>query len=200
MSSASYIPLAQVPAPEPFWEQTDPPSRLALCRAYFSRRRAVSILVFATSLFTLAAFVRFSLSNDEVVKLELSLDSPEESDVASYQPKYIAVPLPDSLPPEAQPKLRPVRELPITCLEQYYTAGQLCHDGRGALPFDIVWTWVNGSDPLFADEKEAMAQSYSADDPYRPRKSNNPSRMFRYVVRFLSIPNAVANTSRKRSR
>ena len=103
----------------------------------------------------------------------------------SYHPSYIAIPVPDSLPTSSQPKLRPVRDLPTHCLDQYYSLGDICHDGLGPVPLDVVWTWVNGSDPLFSDAREQAAQSYDRDDPYRPIKSNNPSRMFRYVAPFV---------------
>lgn len=183
MSSASYIPLSQIPPSE--WPVKQP-SRLSLLRAYFSHRRTVNALVAATSIITLLVFVKYSLSHDdlETVKLDLSHEadaSVEPVPQVVHQANYIAIPVSDALPPQAQPKLRPVRDLPRTCLEQYYAAGQPCHDGHGPLPFDVVWTWANGSDPLFSDAKDALANSYAQDDPYRPRSSNNPARMYRCV-------------------
>lgn len=180
MSSASYIPLTQISPSEFLWspKAPRPPSPF---QQYFSRRRAVIALVAATSLITFALFLKLSLSNDD------SFDPLDLPINYNYQPDYIAVPVPGTLPPEAHPRLRPVRDLPTSCLEQYYARGGLCHDGQGAIPIDIIWTWVNGSDPLFADARDAAARSYAEDDPWRPKVTDNPSRMFR-CVSPISLP------------
>lgn len=171
MSSASYIPLTQI-SPSEYLLSPNARPRVSSLHAYFTRRRAVIALVAATSLVTLVVFAKLSLSSDEVEPIELPINY-------NYQPNYIAIPVPDALPPEGRPRLRPVRDLPSDCLEQYFVDGDLCHDGHGPLPIDVLWTWVNGSDPLFADAREDAALAYSDDDPYRPKRTDNPSRMFR---------------------
>ncbi|KAI0788222.1 hypothetical protein C8Q74DRAFT_1196372 [Fomes fomentarius] len=169
MSSANYIPLTQISPSEFFWHPKA--AQHASVRSYFTRKRTIIALVAATSLITLLVFLRHSKDDDEF--------DPFWPINWAYQPSYIAIPVPDTLPPAARPKLRPVRDLPSACLEQYYASGLPCHDGRGPVPMDILWTWVNGSDPLFVDARQRAAESYAENDPNRPKKSNNPSRMFR---------------------
>ncbi|KAG9049018.1 hypothetical protein FS842_000256 [Serendipita sp. 407] len=54
--------------------------------------------------------------------------------------------------------LRTWRPLPDACLDAYYTNGSSCSDGQRT-QFDIVWTWVNGSDPMIVRAKtEALAR------------------------------------------
>ncbi|KAI0323660.1 hypothetical protein GY45DRAFT_553660 [Cubamyces sp. BRFM 1775] len=176
MTSATYIPLTQIsPSEYTYSYSQDHKPRLHSLRAYFTRRRAVYALVAATSLLTLIVFLR--VSSRHVDDLD-DLDYYEPVD-PNFQPSYIAIPVPDSLPPSAHPRLRPVRDLPGHCLDAYFSSGELCHDSLGPVPMDVLWTWVNGSDPLFADAKERAAASFADDDPYRPIKKNNPSRMFR---------------------
>ncbi|TFK86284.1 hypothetical protein K466DRAFT_493131 [Polyporus arcularius HHB13444] len=174
MSSANYIPLTQISPDEYHWHPKSPASHARSSLAsYFSRRRAILALVAASSVITLFVFLKLSLaSQDEFDEIEFHVNP-------LYQPSYIAIPVPDSLPDAARPKLRPVRDLPTECLEHYYVSGLPCHDGQGPVPMDVIWTWVNGSDPLFIDSRTHAANSYAQDDPYRPIKSNNPSRMFR---------------------
>ncbi len=183
MSSANYIPLTQISPDEYHWHPKSPASHARSSLAsYFSRRRAILALVAASSVITLFVFLKLSLaSQDEFDELEFHVNP-------LYQPSYIAIPVPDSLPDAARPKLRPVRDLPTECLEHYYVSGLPCHDGQGPVPMDVIWTWVNGSDPLFIDSRTHAANSYAKDDPYRPIKSNNPSRMFRYVYPSPIIP------------
>ncbi|KAI1789382.1 hypothetical protein LXA43DRAFT_893004 [Ganoderma leucocontextum] len=171
MSSASYIPLTQISSSE-YLPSPQIPLHASFA-SYFSRRRAVLALIAATSVVTLVLFLKVSNAH------EGDFDYAGIPMNPSYQPSYIAIPVPNSLPASSQPKLRPVRDLPTRCLDRYYSLGGVCHDGLGPVPIDVVWTWVNGSDPLFSDAREQAAQSYDNDDPYRPIKSNNPSRMFR---------------------
>lgn len=171
MSSATYIPLTRLSSSDYFPAPQFSPH--APFTSYFSRRRAVLALIAATSVVTLVLFLKTSNAHEDDFDYDGIPLNP------SYHPSYIAIPVPNSLPPSSQPKLRPVRDLPLYCLDRYYALGGTCHDGSGPVPLDIVWTWVNGSDPLFSDARQKAAQSYDHDDPYRPIKSNNPSRMFR---------------------
>lgn len=45
------------------------------------------------------------------------------------------------------------RLLPTTCIDDYFTTGAFCNDGTRT-SFDIVWTWVNGSDPLLRQARQ----------------------------------------------
>nr|VWO99700.1 Uncharacterized protein [Ganoderma boninense] len=171
MSTTSYIPLTRISSSE-YLPTPRIPSHASFA-SYFSRRRAVLALIAATSVVTLVLFLKTSNAHEDDFDYGAIPMNP------SYHPSYIAIPLPKSLPASSQPKLRPVRDVPIRCLDRYYALGGDCHDGLGPIPLDVVWTWVNGSDPLFSDARTQAAQSYDHDDPYRPIKSNNPSRMFR---------------------
>jgi hypothetical protein len=53
--------------------------------------------------------------------------------------------------------LRPYRPLPAECIDSYYTNGTSCSDGQRTT-FDVIWTWVNGSDPMIIQARaKAMA-------------------------------------------
>ena len=54
--------------------------------------------------------------------------------------------------------IRPYRPLPADCIDSYYTNGTSCSDGQRTT-FDIIWTWVNGSDPMI---REARAKALTA--------------------------------------
>ncbi|KAI9064662.1 hypothetical protein FKP32DRAFT_1648980 [Trametes sanguinea] len=146
----------------------------AIRRTYFTRRRAVYALIVAITLFV---FLRASSHHDDFsYEADGTFDVPVNPD---YQPSYIAISVPSALPSSARPRLRPVRDLPHHCLDGLYTSGEPCHDALGPTRMDVVWTWVNGSDPLFAQVKERAIATAEPNDPYRPVKKNNPSRMFR---------------------
>lgn len=182
MSSANYIPLTQISPSEYTWHpKTVVRHAGSSLSSYFSRKRAVLALVATSSVITLFVFLKLSLGSvDDFDDIEFRVNP-------LYQPSYIAIPVADSLPETARPKLRPVRDLPAECLEQYYASGLPCHDGQGPVPMDVIWTWVNGSDPLFVDSRTRAANSYDKNDPYRPTRTNNPSRMFRYVSRLRTL-------------
>ncbi|PVF97290.1 hypothetical protein CPB86DRAFT_786100 [Serendipita vermifera] len=58
--------------------------------------------------------------------------------------------------------LRPYRPLPSACLDDYYTNGTICSDWQRT-KFDIIWTWVNGSDAMItrARRKALKALAHS---------------------------------------
>lgn len=172
MSSATYIPLTQISPQEFAWPPSRRPSPASL-RAHLTRRRAIYVLIATTSVLTFLLFLKLTPHHDD-----LDDDFEYSEDIGTHN-AYIAIPVPAALPPATYPRLRPVRDLPAHCLDAYYASGQLCHDSYGPIPMDVLWTWVNGSDPLFADARERAIKSFQPDDPYRPLKKNNPSRMFR---------------------
>lgn len=60
--------------------------------------------------------------------------------------------------------LRGFRPLPDWCMEGYYTNGSTCNDAERT-QFDIIWTWVNGSDPMISRARaRAMAALTRGDD------------------------------------
>lgn len=79
----------------------------------------------------------------------------------------------------AQRPLLRAENFDLPCLEAYFTRGEPCHlDSKP--PIDIVWTWVNGSDPLFNSEKTKAELAYlMADRPTRPPKPLSEQRRYR---------------------
>ncbi|EJF56867.1 hypothetical protein DICSQDRAFT_112435 [Dichomitus squalens LYAD-421 SS1] len=193
MSSASYIPLTRIPHSEFLWSPKATP-RYSLA-SYLARRRAVFALIVATSFVTLVLFLNIAGSHEEDDYNYNDVGGPVNTSYRpGYQPGYIAFRVPDSLPSSSHPVLHPVRDLPSHCLDQYYSSGGVCHDGLGPLPLDVIWTWVNGSDPLFMDARENAAESFGNTDPYRPTQSSNSSRMFRdYDELRHSLRSVLAN-------
>jgi hypothetical protein len=70
--------------------------------------------------------------------------------ITQREPQYINHSLAGS-------SLRPYRPLPAECIDSYYTNGTSCSDGQRTI-FDVIWTWVNGSDPMIIQARaKAMA-------------------------------------------
>ncbi|KAL7279706.1 hypothetical protein ACG7TL_006113 [Trametes sanguinea] len=159
----------------------------AIRRTYFTRRRAEYAFVVTIALLVLLKTAVHR--DDSFYEADETLDIPVNPD---YQPSYIAVPVPPGLPSSALPKLRPVRDLPSHCLDTHYISGKLCHDTLGPASMDVVWTWVNGSDPLFAKAKERALANVDPHDPYRPVHKNNPSRIDHDELRH-SVRSVLAN-------
>ncbi|KAI0700102.1 hypothetical protein BC835DRAFT_1329341 [Cytidiella melzeri] len=75
-------------------------------------------------------------------------------------------------------KLTPTQELPDHCRDAYFSKGDPCYDPV-IKPMDVVWTWVNGSDRLLQEAKLQAENSFSPDDPFRPKTSITQSRQYR---------------------
>ena len=72
--------------------------------------------------------------------------------------RHVPAPPTDSRVLPVGASLRTYRPLPAGCLDSYYTNGTGCTD-RQNTTFNVVWTWVNGSDPMIARAKaKAMAE------------------------------------------
>lgn len=68
------------------------------------------------------------------------------------------------------PLLKPTRFLPAACLESWMADGKLeCErDTLGAEDtLDIIWLWVNGSDPRWQDEFEHWHKHHKIDSAVR---------------------------------
>ena len=63
--------------------------------------------------------------------------------------------------PSQPPPLRVYQSLPSTCRDAFFETGDLCNHPSTLTPtrFDLVWTWVNGSDPLLHDAMAATERS-----------------------------------------
>jgi len=57
--------------------------------------------------------------------------------------------------PSEPPPLRAYQTLPSTCRDAFFENGDICNHGSTATIFDLVWTWVNGSDALLHDAMAA---------------------------------------------
>lgn len=72
----------------------------------------------------------------------------------------------DSIPAVGS-SLRSYRPLPDWCVEAYYTNGSTCNDAQRT-KFDVIWTWVNGSDPMIhksrAKAMTALRKGNNEDD------------------------------------
>ncbi|KDQ19027.1 hypothetical protein BOTBODRAFT_184820 [Botryobasidium botryosum FD-172 SS1] len=92
-----------------------------------------------------------------------------------YHGSYLPFALPTPASSLSQPLL-PVQALPTACIEDHFVNGGPCFNNRTQM--DVLWTWVNGSDPFLQGEKEATEKKLSPDDPYRPIRKNQ-ARQYR---------------------
>lgn len=59
-------------------------------------------------------------------------------------------------------RIRSYRPFPAECIDSYYTNGTTCSDGQRT-KFDVVWTWVNGSDPMITRARAKALATLSGD-------------------------------------
>jgi hypothetical protein len=71
--------------------------------------------------------------------------------------------------------VRGVRRLPSSCVEEYFAYGAMCRDGE-PVKFDLVWTWVNGSDPKL---EEAIAEAAKTQSPPKKDEKDPESKLYR---------------------
>ena len=69
---------------------------------------------------------------------------------------YHCIKVPHSSEP---PPLRAYQSLPSTCRDAFFENGDGCNHQSTPTRFDLVWTWVNGSDPLLHDAMAAAEHS-----------------------------------------
>ncbi|CAG7849530.1 SubName: Full=Uncharacterized protein {ECO:0000313/EMBL:CCA71576.1} [Serendipita indica DSM 11827] len=77
--------------------------------------------------------------------------------------------------------LRTWRPLPADCIDAYYSAGASCSDGQRTT-LDVVWTWVNGSDPMLIRSK---ARAKARLDRQRIREERQRQREHGAAVEYL---------------
>ena len=164
-----YIPLAQSSSGE-----TWPPEDLVTTAQARSRTRRR--VIFGTLLVTVVLVFYFVVAywvedNDD-------LDYPDT--VPDFHAAYIPFEPPQRNASDIQLRLTPTQELPDDCRDAHISAGSLCYDP--VIPdMDVVWTWVNGSDPLLREAKLMAESKFAGDDPYRPKSSANQERQYRSV-------------------
>ncbi|KAH9933266.1 hypothetical protein B0H21DRAFT_835315 [Amylocystis lapponica] len=167
-STADYIPLSQFPF------RTRKPIDYA--NTYCLRRRVILAAIFASSLFTLYVFLNRTLGDlaEDVDEFDDDPIHPAVAFHASYLPFKVlsSIPSPDDTP------LRPIADLPTSCLEDYFALGEPCY-GSNVTRLDLLWTWVNGSDPLGVQAQQDAIDAYEPDDPYRPVSTKTSARLYR---------------------
>ena len=146
------------------------------------RRRAMqSTYLFAVAL---SGFLLFEYASYLTGGAE---DLQDHSDLEIFPDTSLdTVYLPFRPPPQpAAPsrKLKPSTLLPASCLDAHISKGELCYNPAHPR-FDVLWTWVNGSDILLQDAKARVEEGLPADDPYRPNRSWKQVRQFRYGIPF----------------
>lgn len=81
-----------------------------------------------------------------------------------------------------EPSVRSTEDFGIECLEKYFMHGEPCHTTTKPV-IDVVWTWVNGSDPVFdALKTKTEEEIWKAEKPSRPPKSLTEQKCYRYVA------------------
>ena len=75
--------------------------------------------------------------------------------------RYLRPHLTVGRPPSPFPRLEAAPSLPLACLDKWIGHGSVGCRGSSAgsdLKMDVVWTWVNGSDPRWKEAMRAASQ------------------------------------------
>lgn len=175
MKYSDYIPLAAVAHDEGLPYADGRPKQ------HSRRRRAILGTALAIVVVAGLYFISADLFDDaeDLYLDDLDVILPE------FQTAYIPFKPPSQNSTQTAIRLTPAQVLPEHCRDAYFSSGALCYDP--VLPkMDVVWTWVNGSDPLLQDAKLNAESNFSPDDPYRPKtsESSNQARQYRYAFTY----------------
>ena|SRR5882757_9072258 len=117
-------------------------------------------------------FLLFLLSNNQTAVEPLSL--------AKYHPVLVS---PADFHRSSEQPLLHTEDFDLVCLESYFSHGKPCHTSTKPR-IDVLWTWVNGSDPLFNFEKtKAESAHLVANRPTRPPPPLSGQQYYRYIPR-----------------
>lgn len=166
-----YIPLAQSSSSDT-WISADleNPTR-APARPSRTRRiifGSLFVIVLLAFYFIVAEWV------DDAGDLDYGEDVPE------WRTAYLPFEPPRRNASAPVLRLTPTQVLPDDCRDAYMSMGALCYD-PDIKPMDVLWTWVNGSDPLLRAAKLKTESEFADDDPYRPKSSATQERQYRSV-------------------
>jgi hypothetical protein len=90
------------------------------------------------------------------------------------------------VPPASEPPpLRAYQSLPSTCRDSFFENGDICNHQSTPTVFDLVWTWVNGSDPLLHDAMAAADTSEASRE--NAVGTHTGQHLYRSVLFFLSL-------------
>ncbi|CCM05604.1 uncharacterized protein FIBRA_07832 [Fibroporia radiculosa] len=169
--SSNYIPLVQYPFTSPRNAVTE------LTTTFCLRRRVLYAALFTTSVFTLFYLLKYSFRDIDGDLEDLELIFPIDA-IPSLPTSYLPFRVPSPPPTSQSTLVKPVLDLPATCLDAYYVHGDAC---SSPLPpkLDLLWTWVNGSDPLEQQAKMDVQASYGPTNPWRPATSSTQARLYR---------------------
>ena len=171
--TVSYIPLAQTSTATP-WTPEDYDALAKPPRP--SRRRTIIGAALVIVLLAFYLFVESTVTDDD------DLDySRIVLEYGEYGPVYIPFQFANLNQSSSTARLTPTQVLPDHCRDAYMSTGALCFDPY-IKPMDVVWTWVNGSDPLLQEAKWRTESKFSGDDPYRPHSSSQQERQYRFVA------------------
>ncbi|PCH40329.1 hypothetical protein WOLCODRAFT_136778 [Wolfiporia cocos MD-104 SS10] len=172
--SPDYIPLAQAPFTQP-----RAAGRASAATMYCLRRRLVLWSLFGTSLLTLFVYMKHSFNYIDVELDDLDIDLfPPQATSSLQTESYLPFQVVSRPNDTAHLPLRPVPPLPSTCLDAYFARGDACYASQPA-KLDLLWTWVNGSDPLEQQAKTNVAAKFDSQDPWRPSMQPNQARLYR---------------------
>ncbi|KZO92450.1 hypothetical protein CALVIDRAFT_567323 [Calocera viscosa TUFC12733] len=97
-----------------------------------------------------------------------------------------------SQPPPPGPRIRPVPTLPAACIDPWLASGLPCSQKAPPLPADLLWTWVNGTDPL--QLSSAAAASLAAGNTPAKSRTQAASKLYRENGELLySVRSAMAS-------
>lgn len=174
MKYSDYIPLATTSTSAS--PRIQPPGKLQR-----SSHRRWAIL--GTGLVIVLVSLYFILPDSGDADLADDLYDDERDFIREYEAAYLPFEPPTQQPPLA--RLTPTQVLPDDCRDAYFSTGAPCSDPD--IPaFDVVWTWVNGSDHLLQQAKLEAESRFSPDDPYRPKTSSTQARQYRCVATALA--------------
>lgn len=151
-------------------------------RVLFSRTRAlIAVHVsFLTLLLTGLYYLnRFAFQFQIISRTSPGYEFPPSRPLPRHSNYIIFEPPP---PPSSSIPDRPLRKvarMPESCLEAHFALGYPCSNNK-SVTFDVVWTWVNGSDRHF---QQAMGEAaLSLDKKTRSRVASPNNKLYRSVV------------------
>lgn len=129
-----------------------------------------------------------TISSPHSLALVCSSDADYETDDALFvihttADNYNSTYLP--FEPETSLDLPPIEHtdsLPLSCLDAFFSKGVRCDAWRShPVRFDVVWTWVNGTDPLHQHVSAEAEMEYFPPEQRPNCQTPKELKQFRYV-------------------
>lgn len=152
--------------------------RESRCRPFTRRplgRFCVLAIVLLTLLLAVFILISFPSSHQWYTVPHASFDA--QGNLLTH-PHYLVFSLSNKTRPAVTDRpIRGIRRLPSSCIEDHIAYGSPCRDGR-PVKFDVVWTWVNGSDPRLEQEMREAAR-VQPPPPNHDAVKNPESKLYR---------------------